>query len=383
MTESNLPSIFSRCSSLRPRRRQRGMTLVEWMTAIAIGLILLAGLAALIAQQSKTQGELDKSSRQIENGRYAMQLLQDDIQLAGFHGEYSLGLPTPSLSEVPPRVPSPCALATGPATDPDVIANDFAVQGYDSPAVLPANLSDPVGSGGCGLNAANYVTGTDILVVRRTDTDVADPAHLKAGEIYFQSGLKANKEMGYVIAAATSTAADTAVFNLKNKDGTFATNRLRKYLVHIYFISPCSVPANGSTCSAGNDDDGGTSVPTLKRLELIAESGAAKFKVSALVEGIENLQIDYGVDLDGDGGPEAFVKDVPDAGPPAVAITDWVNVMAVRVNLLARSNEPALGTGTKTFTLGLEAPFTPAGGYKRNVFSQLVRLTNPSSRRER
>src|SRR5512140_3027583 len=103
-------------------RRQRGMTLIEWMVSITIGLILLAGLAALIAQQSRTQAELDKSSRQIENGRYAMQLMQDDIQLAGYYGEYAdPPLPTLSLSETPARLPKPCSVATDRA-DHDVVA---------------------------------------------------------------------------------------------------------------------------------------------------------------------------------------------------------------------------------------------------------------------
>ncbi|MGH8846537.1 MAG: PilW family protein, partial [Polaromonas sp.] len=64
---------------LQSLHHQRGMTLVEWMVSITIGLVLLAGLTALIARQSSTQAELEKSSRQIENGRYAMQLLNEDI----------------------------------------------------------------------------------------------------------------------------------------------------------------------------------------------------------------------------------------------------------------------------------------------------------------
>lgn len=40
-------------------RYQRGITLVEWMVSITIGLILLAGLTTLIAQQSSTQAELE------------------------------------------------------------------------------------------------------------------------------------------------------------------------------------------------------------------------------------------------------------------------------------------------------------------------------------
>ena len=59
------------------RRRQHGLSLVELMVSIVIGLLLLAGISSLIAAQSGARGELEKSARQIENGRYALTLLQE------------------------------------------------------------------------------------------------------------------------------------------------------------------------------------------------------------------------------------------------------------------------------------------------------------------
>jgi type IV pilus assembly protein PilW len=355
------------------------MTLIEWMISITIGLILLVGLAALIAQQSRTQAELDKSSRQIENGRYAMQLLQDDIQLAGYYGEYS----TVSSLTVPATLPNPCSVMTTDPADATYLpkALPFPIQGYDAPSAVPANLSSSVAAGGCGLNAANYRAGTDILLVRRVDTEVMG-ATLKPGEIYFQSGLTPSTLIfNFVLAAASSSTVDTAVFNLKKKDGTTAP--LRRYLVHIYFISPCSVPANGSTCSTTNTDDGWMSVPTLKRLELSVAAGAAKFTLVPLVEGIENMQVDYGFDANdttADGAPDSFLKDVPGG-----AVDRWADVMAVRLNLLARNNERSGDyTDTKTYNLGLAGTTTATNdGFKRKVFSQLIRVINPSSRREK
>ena len=69
--------------SCSQRYRQLGLTLLELMISLTIGLFLVAGISTLIARQSSTRAELDKSARQIENGRYAMTLLQDDIQHAG------------------------------------------------------------------------------------------------------------------------------------------------------------------------------------------------------------------------------------------------------------------------------------------------------------
>jgi len=371
------------------------MTLIELMVSITIGLILLTGLAALFAQQSSTQQELEKSSRQIENGRYAIQLLQEDLQLAGYYGEFS-GV---SGLAVPAALPDPCAVT---AADLEA-ALPFAVQGYDSPSTLPTALTAcPLTTGGV-LSAANYLPGTDILVVRRVDTAVMG-ATLKAGEVYFQSGLEPPNRLSFakVLQVSASTTMNTSTFTLEMKDPadttpppSYIAAPLRRYLVHIYFVSPCSVPANGSTCSSTNTDDGGVSIPTLKRLELSVAGGSAKFLLEPLVEGIENMQIDYGFDASGDdGAPDSYAR------APA-AVGDWANVVALRLNLLARNNERSNDyQDKKVYSLGLEgAAATTAGAttapsgttvtwtltdnkFKRRVFSQLVRLVNPSARRE-
>lgn len=353
-------------------RHQRGITLVEWMVSITIGLILLAGLTALIAQQSSTQAELEKSSRQIENGRYAMYVLNEDIQMAGYYGEFSnvAGL------TVPAALPDPCAVAVADI-EPAMV---FPVQGYDSltTAGLPA----------C-INAANHLSGTDILVVRRVEAatlTIASAASAAGGQVYLQSGLTGSglefiKKLG-----TGADAAGTTVFTLKKKDKV-SPAPLRKFLVHIYFVSPCSVPVSGSsTCSSAAD--GGKPIPTLKVLELSSSGANTLMSTTPLVEGIENMQIDYGFDTTGDGAPDSYAKDAaPEAdwatNPTAVA--HWGNVMAVRLNLLARSNESSAGyLDAKTYNLGLAGTTTATNDhFKRRVFSQLIRVVNPSSRRDR
>lgn len=358
-------------------RAQRGLTLIEFMVSITIGLILVAGLSLLFSQQSATQGELEKSSRQIENGRYAMQLLREDLQLAGYYGEFF----NTSALTVPTALPDPCLTAAADLSAGMV----FHVQGYDAPgAGLPAGMAS------CPLSAANHLPGTDILVVRHADT-TALTTNLKPGQAYLQAGLSATKdELKYVVGIASSTALDTGLFNLITKASAVAP--LRKYLVHIYYISPCSVPANGATCSSANTDDGGRSVPTLKRLELSVSGGVPTFTTVPLVEGIENMQIDYGTDASADGAPDCYVKDIPPASVPSAAtcstapgaVQDWVGVMALRVHLLARNSDPSRDyIDDKTYHLGLAGTTVATkDNYKRHVFSQTVRLVNPSARRD-
>ena len=69
----------------------------------------------------------------------------------------------------------------------------------------------------------------------------------------------------------------------------------------------------------------------------------------------------------------------------AFTTTDWNNVMAATVYLLARSTEKVPGyTDVNSYQLGTAAAASaPAGeeNYRRRVFSQSVKMVNPAGRR--
>lgn len=356
------------CRRLTSSRGQSGLSLIELMISITIGLLLLAGITALISQQSQSSSELEKASRQIENGRYAMQVMQRDIQLAGYYGEYY------NLGSAPTSLPNPCITELTPPA-PELPLSEglpLPIQGYDSPSSVPAPLSD------C-LSDSNHVSGTDILVIRRTDTTAIPITSAATGQIYLQTGLDVTQNFNKGLGSGS----DTSVFTFKKMDGTPAD--LRKYLVHIYFVSPCNVPANGGSNCTGSGDDNGNPIPTLKRMELGVNNGTAAFTTVPLVEGIENLQLDYGLDTNNDGAPDTYTTGTYSSGTTAMTSVDWANIMTVRVNILARNNEKTAGhTDSKTYALGSAGtvgPFNDA--YKRRVFSAVVRAVNSSSRRER
>ncbi|MBI2312009.1 MAG: PilW family protein [Betaproteobacteria bacterium] len=333
----------------------RGLSLVELMVALTIGLILLAGVTTLLINSSNTRRELDRSTRQLENARYAQLVIGEDIAHAGYYGQY-YEVPAPGEAGFPAGLVDPCS--TTPATIQSTLS--LPLQGYNDPATSPIT--------GC-LAAANHRAGTDILVVRRAETKTTAMGSVTVGEIYLQSN-----GIGMILAAGTATPA--SVFTLKKKDATTEAD-IRKFVTHIYFVSPCNVPASGSNCN-GTTDDGGRSIPTLKRIELTASGGSATFATVPIAEGVENLQFDYGLDNVGtaDGSPDAFA-----AAPSST--TDWNNVMAVRVNVLARNTEPTPGyTDTKSYTLGSVSVAADNAPYKRHVYSRLVRAVNPGSRRE-
>lgn len=341
-----------------PARAQRGLTLIEFMVAVALGLILVAGMATLIANQSSTRATIDKTGAMIENGRYALAAMEADIQLAGFWGDVS------TLPTAPSTLPDPCDVSAAALQ----AAMPVHIQGYSGLATLPSvspNLASCL---------PGWIAGTDILVVRHLDTTaIPTTTPVTGGSVYVQTGLNAaGTALSFVLAApATTGVVSTSTFNLLKKNGTAAD--LRKYLVNIYYIRNLAA-------------DGTTALPSLWVSSVSGTGTATVVTQTALAENIENLQLDFGVDTDGDGAPNGGPVDgaalIPvEAGGNTSA---WPNVMSVGISLLARSSQtvPAY-TDTKSYQLGSTAIPVPAAGdgYQRHVFSQTVRLVNPSSRR--
>lgn len=339
------------------RTCQHGMTMVEVLVALAIGLVVVAGVATLIARQSNARNEIDKSHQLIDNGRYAVTTLVDDLQHAGYLGYFV------STTAALTALPDPCA-TTAAAIDASLA---MPLQGYDAPTTVPSPLS------AC-LPDANHVPGTDIVVIRRLEAveTPAGIASLAAGQVYVQAtALSKVTAIGPDPTPATPT-----VYTLTMKDGTTPAP-VRKFIEHIYFVSPCDVYAVGATtCTAGADN--GAPIPTLKRLELSVSGGVPAFNTVPVAENIENLQLDYVLDATGDGTPGATPATAP-------GVADWPNVMTVQAYVLARNAQGSGGYdgSGRTFRLGQMAavgPFTDT--FKRHVFNGNARVFALSGRRE-
>ena len=85
-----------------PAHWQPGFTLIELMIAITIGLVMMVALLALFANSSRSNNEIAKMNGLIENGRFAIQLLQSDLAVAGFWGTY-----LPQFSDLSPTSTPP------------------------------------------------------------------------------------------------------------------------------------------------------------------------------------------------------------------------------------------------------------------------------------
>src|SRR5437868_3959337 len=87
-------------------RSSGGFTLVELMISMTISLLILAALVGLFVNTSRSQSEMAKTNGLIENGRFAMQLLEGDLVHAGYWGGYIPGFDDLTSEAIPGDVPT-------------------------------------------------------------------------------------------------------------------------------------------------------------------------------------------------------------------------------------------------------------------------------------
>lgn len=340
---------------LRLPRQCRGMTLVEVMVGITIGMLIVAAMAILFANNSRSRAETERSSQKIENGRYALDLISTDLQHAGFFGELD-----PRAITLPAASPDPC-----------VDASDIAALRAAMPIYVQAFDNVATTTVGC---ISDVKPDTDVFMVRRAASCVngsAGCASLAAGAPAFQaSSCNEPTELGSgLVANFYKLDTDSSALTLRKRDCT-TTADLRRYLVRIYYVA--------------SNDRAGDGIPTLKRVEL----GASGFTTAvSLVQGVENLQLEWGMDTNNDGAPDTYTASPEgfggcNPGTSPTCVEHWTSVVSAKVHVLARNVDPSPGhLDSKSYVLGAQTVPAASDGYKRSVFQELVRLQNPSVRR--
>lgn len=339
---------------------QSGFSLIELMVAMVISLLIMGAVLTLFLDVTRTNDEMAKTNIQIENGRFAIQLLQSDLSHAGFWDGYvpqfdDLTLTTVA-SDAPTAVPNPClAYGAGWTTEFKNNLLGIPVQAYDDAPTGCTTASPAVG--------ADIKANTDFLAVRHAETCVAgvDDCEDTAGKVYFQASLCSilpETVYSYVLAERAAVAATN--HNLHKLNCADYADR-RKFVSNIYYI---------------RDDN------TLMRSQFDLASGVNKhLAAEPMIEGVEGFRVELGVD-DGpvDGAPDAFVRC---STATACTSDQLANVVAVKVYVLVRSLVATPGyIDNKTYNLGTTTlgPFND--NVKRHVFSSTVRLNNISGRRE-
>lgn len=344
-------SLFTAVRQVR-LARQVGVTLVELMVAMVIGLVVVIALSAVFVSSSTSRREVESSADVIENGRYALDAMSRELTQAGFYGPL-ISPPSPGISNVGKL----CSTTLTEWADSlrDHVVGLGSVAGVTTDA-SPACLTD-------------RKDGTDAMFVQRAATctsvecapEVAAKAYLQVSECGDEYSA------GSVLVVRPG---NDAGLTLKTKACGAAKADRRQLIRRIYYVSSADV------LSYVDVAPGGVSAPV------------------GIVENIEQMQVSYGIDIDGDGTADTFSASTTAADWPLPATPclfpsshtcDWRDVVGARVWLLARSTDPSRNAGNAaSFVLDDTTVSVTAAdrNLKRRVYSTYISFITPTLRRQ-
>lgn len=381
-----------RPSTVTPMR-QAGVTLIELLVSLVIGLVLMVGVVSVFVANRETYNLQEELAHLQENGRFAIQMLERDLMAAGYRGcKARVGQETDGRS-------------TGLRDADQTYAGTYGSYGYagyqEAKNALkdghlyelnffssPINGFDSAGSSSWAPALASQdvadldatvkpLADSDILTLRlpgdvdaevvshpdtNADLTVINGDGIAVGDIVLVSDCtySAVLRVTKITNAGKESKLEYAELGLNPDLGNRFDNKSRpgrvtKVATRSYFVRQ-------------GDPADGTPTPALWRLD---DDGQPQ----ELVEGIEMLQIDYG--LDTDTNPDGAIDTYLEAS--AISNTDatrnWSRVLGVRVSLLLRSMDDVLEAPQGTMNVGTVA-FVPADNFLRKVFSTTLAMRN-------
>lgn len=364
--------------SLFKSRRQHGLTLVELMVSLVLGLVLMAGVLQLFAANKSSYQLTDAISAMQENARFALSRMERDIRMAGF-----LGCTGRDQSSI----------VINPAFTPP--------SGFSAAEFTPGNGIE-------GWEAASTAYGTFALISSTAAlVDAATSGWSTSGSPTPDLQGSVNSVSNSDVFRVWHVGGDSALVDVTSPGGTLVGGAPPDYAANdmlmltdcssVDVVRACSVSGNNTTLSGCNTlpllNDTGTAhafrligrtyfigkraavtgqpapPPALFSREIGANGAAGT--AQELVEGVESLQLLFGEDTstDPDGVADYYVD--------ASQVVDWNNVVSVRVQMLMQSDRDDLVDGSQTFAFN-GATVTATDGRLRYPFVATVSLRNRS-----
>lgn len=310
--------------------------MVELLIAMAISVIISFGVVNLFLQSKVSFMQDEETSRLQENGRWALRYLSREMSMTGFFGNIVDG----GAINAGLMVVSDCDL--GWAMDTDVpfehlnnVTNASAMAAY-----------------GC-LASGEVVPGTDIIAVRRTKDSpiMLDGTASSAPEdhaVYLKQ-----EQFGII-----SQMVKGSDFSLADKTAGSGVDAW-EYQPQLLFVRPFATTA-------------GDGIPTLCVKKLTRDEATLKIgSTECLVEGIENLQVEFGVDTS---VPPDYAADYYTSTPTAAEMEQVVNA---HLYVLARTiNEVTGYVNDKSYTMGSTTVAATNDGHYRRMMQTTVVLRN-------
>lgn len=328
--------------------RQRGLSLVELMVALTLGLVLTAGVVYLFMENKRTYRTADAVARLQENGRFALEMISYDLRMAGHAGcanrrGGAARVVASSIGALDFPATAVEALDQTGDGEPDTLAIRYA-----SPQVVALDPDAPMADAQAEIALAGDVGAFepgDVVVI--ADCSVAD--------IFAVSGVDEEKGLiGHALNDPEGKAVNADAALSKRYLGEQGAGLMR-FVQHRYEVKP-----------SGRVNSGGDAIHALYR------------DGEELLEGVEAMHVQFGECMAG-GNRRYRSWSQPPAHPE--------NIASVRIGLLLHSIERVRdeADGTTYHVAGVDiAPAGSAGsGPKhagdrrlRSVFSTTVALRN-------
>jgi type IV pilus assembly protein PilW len=298
-------------------KQQAGLTLVELMVAMVIGLLLLAGISQVFVSNKQTYRLLEAQSHAQENGRFAFEFLAKDIRMADFWG---------------------CQINTSKITD----HIDYSTLTTSANYITNWNGDGVTGTDGTGLNGSDTITlrgafdsgifVEDVPATPSAALKVTDTSGLLQGDLV----LVTDCQMG-------------EFFSITDNTGSGGFDNIGHNLGNNVCNNDCSEACSGSSCTENSTKVFGkkygpdASIYKFGVITYDLKTGTggepALYKTyngvaRELVTGVENMQITYGVDNGANGNVDYYAT-----ATTVTAQSAWDNVVTVRVTLTSRSPE--------------------------------------------
>lgn len=347
-------------------RRQQGMSLMEMIVAMAIGLIGITIITQVYLVNENVKRSTVSSGGAQVNGTLALYNLERDIRMAGYGIAHSAGLgcntinyyyngtysQPPVVSTLPTMYMAPVTIVTT-AGQPDSVNTLYgSAQDRPLPAIILQNMP--------GFNS-------DIVPDNQLGFYSGDFLILSSGARCTLTQLVANPA-----ATGNNLRHDSSTGSLYNPGApAFAAYFQGSY---VFDLGPTPV---SRTYSVSSGPSGGLNMTTILP--------AAAAGTTTLVDSIVDMRVRYGKDDGGGGGvPDDGTVDTWDTVTPTTA-AGWQQVLAVRIAVLGRSEhyeKPSSGSAcdassaTLAWSGGTFAIAAANRCYKHRVFETVVPMRN-------
>ena len=316
-------------------KRQAGLSLVELMIAITLSLLLIAGVLQIFLSSKQTYATNNALSRVQESGRFAMDFLTQDIRNTGYKGQ-CLGQPlTHGTIDILWRLDNP-------------------IEGWNNISnKQPTHLTD------------TPVTGTDTIRIKLA----AGPGEVQAasGNTAVNNTISLGANTSGVAQHAITLISDAIACDLFRNTATSNATSVAKAAginwTHNYTGITEVLPLQNATyyirANAGRPN-------SLVRQRLSTSTTDPAWVTEELVDGVQDMQILYGI-----AGANRQVSDYVTANN----VTNWDNVVAVRINLLVVSADTNVAPENQVIAFN-GADVTIANRRLAQVFSTTIGIRN-------